>query len=559
MKTTTQYLSSLALALALATSGAIAAELAPAKAESTDTGKVKAGKPGKPGKEAARAEKKAARKEAKKAGAAADSKPAESAAAPVAPPAPPEPAEKAELHLNFRNAPLDLVLNYMSEAAGYIIVLETSVRGTIDVWSNTPVTKAEALGLLNSALNKNNYAAILEGRTLTILSKSDAKTRENPIVVGSEAVAIPKDEQIVTQIIPVKGMSASSLIRDISSLIPSTATVTANEGGNSLIMTDTRRNVRRVVEIVQALDGLVAGAASIKVFALKFADAKALATTIKELFPDTTGAAAAGGRGGRGGGGGGGGGIGGFGGFPGFGGGGGTATGSSSGSSRNSTTATKVGAVADEFSNSLIVTASESQLKTIETLIKSVDTDQVDLTEIRVFALLNADPTETADQITKLFPDTTSSSQNTGGRGGGFGGFGGPGGIFGGGGAARTGGNGATSDRSKKMGKVIAVAEPRTQSLIVSAAKEMMPQIEAMVKSLDLNPAKKHKIITYNLENANITEVEAVLRAQFEAQNSRNTQNNNQQNALTTRQNQANQTTRQGLTSGFGQGAGRGN
>ena len=552
MKTTTQYLSSLALALSLATSGAIAAELAPAKAETTpvDTG-VKAAKKSKADKESAKAEKKAARREAKKAGAAADAKPAEAAAAPVVPPTPPEPTDKAELRLNFRNAPLDLVLNYMSEAAGYIIVLETSVRGTIDVWSNTPVTKTEALGLLNSALNKNNYAAILEGRTLTILSKSDAKTRENPIVVGSDAVAIPKDEQIVTQIIPVKGMSASSLIRDISSLIPSTATVTANEGGNSLIMTDTRRNVRRVVEIVQALDGTVAGAASIKVFPLKFADAKALATTIKELFPDTTGAGAAGGRGGRGGGG-----IGGFGGFPGFGG-GGTDTGSSSGSTRNSTTATKVGAVADEFSNSLIVTASDSQLKTIETLVKSVDTDQVDLTEIKVFALLNADPTETADQITKLFPDTSSSSQNTGGRGGGFGGFGGPGGIFGGG-ATRTGGNGATSDRSKKMGKVIAVAEPRTRSLIVSAAKEMMPQIDAMVRSLDLSPAKKQKVKTYNLENASVAEVEAVLRAQFEAQNSRNTQNN-QNNALTTRQNQANQNTQQGLTSGFGQGAGRGN
>ena len=128
----------------------------------------------------------------------------------------------------------------------------------------------------------------------------------------------------------------------------------------------------------------------------------------------------------------------------------------------------------------------------------------------------------------------------------------------GGGGATRTGGNGATSDRSKKMGKVIAVAEPRTRSLIVSAAKEMMPQIDAMVRSLDLSPAKKQKVRTYNLENASVAEVEAVLRAQFEAQNSRNTQNN-QNNALTTRQNQANQTTQQGLTSGFGQGAGRGN
>ena len=554
MKTTTQYFSALGLALTLAASGATAAELDPAKAEtvSTDAAKSKAVKPGK---EAAKAERKAARKEARKAAAAvvAEAKPAEAAAVVPAPAAPPE---EATLRLNFRGAPLDLVLNYLSEAAGYTIVLETSVRGTVDVWSNQPLTRAEAVSLLNSVLNKNGYAALQNGRTLTILSKDDAKKRDIPVVTGSNPSDIPKDDQIVTQIIPVRTISASSLIRDLSGLIPSSSTVTANEGGNALVMTDTRMNIRRVAEIVAALDGAVSASATMKVFALKYADAKALAVTIKDLFQDAgTGGAAAGGRGGRGGGG--------FPGFGGFGGGGGDTAGSAAASSRNSTTAAKVAAVADEHSNSLIVSASDTQMITIEQLIAKVDTDVQDLTELRVFHLKNADPTETADLLTSLFPDTTTSNnQNGGGRGGGFQ-FGGGGGIFGGGaaGGGRNGGTTATSDRSKKMGKVIAVPDARTGSVVVSAAKELMPQISEMVLQLDTSNAKKQKVAIYNLDNANVQEVEAVLRSLFESQNSRGTANSSQQNALQNRANQAGQTTT-GNTTGFGTGGtggGRGN
>jgi hypothetical protein len=42
------------------------------------------------------------------------------------------------LRLNFRGVPLDLVLNYLSEAAGFIIVLDAKLTGKIDAWSNQP-------------------------------------------------------------------------------------------------------------------------------------------------------------------------------------------------------------------------------------------------------------------------------------------------------------------------------------------------------------------------------------------------------------------------------------
>src|SRR5262249_18728689 len=61
------------------------------------------------------------------------------------------------LRMNFRGASLEQVLNYLSEAAGFIINVKpgTSIRGKVDVWSNDPLTREEALNLVDSVLNQN--------------------------------------------------------------------------------------------------------------------------------------------------------------------------------------------------------------------------------------------------------------------------------------------------------------------------------------------------------------------------------------------------------------------
>src|SRR5438093_6701833 len=96
------------------------------------------------------------------------------------------PRADKSLRLNFRGVPLEMVLNYLSDAAGFIIILETKVEGKVDVWSNQPLNKEEAVNLLNTILNKNGYAAIRNGRTLTILKQDEAKTRDIPVKRGSE-------------------------------------------------------------------------------------------------------------------------------------------------------------------------------------------------------------------------------------------------------------------------------------------------------------------------------------------------------------------------------------
>jgi general secretion pathway protein D len=438
------------------------------------------------------------------------------------------PAAEPNLRLNFRGVPLEMVLDYLSDAAGFIIILDTEVKGKVDVWSNQPLNRDEAVDLLNTMLAKNGYTAIRNGRTLTIVSREDAKRRDIPVRSGNDPNDMPKSEEMVTQIIPVRFINAVQLTRDLQPLIPSTATIASNEGGNAVVVTDTQTNIRHLAEIIRALDTAISSVSAVRVFSLKYADAKALATVVRDLFTstDTSSRGGASGqqqvtRGFQGPGGG----------FPGFGGRGGNpggdAASGASGASRVS--APRVVAVADERSNSLVVSAPVEQMSLVEELVQQVDTNVEDVTELRVFRLKNADPQEMADVLASLFPDpTTSNNQNN--RGGQLRFGGGP---FGGFGGNRQPAN-DMSTRLQQQSKVTAVPDPRTGSIVVSASRDLMDQIGQMISQLDADPAKKQKVFVYSVENTDPTAVEEILRGLFEGQNSRNRGNNARSNTRQT-------------------------
>jgi len=307
------------------------------------------------------------------------------------------------MYLNFHGAPLEQVLNYLSAAAGFIIVQEAQPKGRVDVYSASPVTKDEAVNLLDQALKKNGYAAIRNGRTLTIVPRDEAKTHDIPVNIGADPATIPRTDQIVTQIIPVRFVEVAQLIKDLQPLVSTQTTMTANESGNEIVITDTQANIHKVAEVIKAID---AGAE--------------------------------------------------------------------------------------------------------------------DVTLVRVFPLKYADPTETSDLLVSLFPDDTRSGGSSSPvQFGGFGGlrsfFRGGGGGPGGGGPG--GGGGASSanqnTRIKKRARVIAVPDPRTSSVAVSATRDLMDQIEGVVTQLDSDPAKKKMVKVFTVENADAQQLMQVLQDAF--------------------------------------------
>ena len=486
---------------------------------------------------------------------------------------PTEPAVVVEngtngLRLNFHNAPLNIVLDYLSDAAGFIINKETDIRGTVDVQGKN-LTKDEAVEVLDSALKKNGYAITRIGRILTIIPQDSAKTRETPIVVNNDPEAAERGDELVTQIIPVKYASVSQLVPNMELLLPTTATLSANESANSLILVATKTDIKRMLKIINALDTSIASVSSIRVIPLKYADAKDTATLISSLF--TSQASNQGGNnngGGRGnlfsmiagGGGFGGGGFGGGGPGGGFGGRGGGTTGGRGGSGGGGGAAgAKVVAVGDDRSNSLVVSAPADLLTTIETMVKEIDQEVTDVTELRVFRLVNADASEVADQLTQLFPDPTASNSGSQNAMTPFSFF--RGGMGGRGGTATTTAN--NSDRMKKMGRVLAVPDPRTSALIVMASKLLMPQIADMITELDSDKGRKEVVGYFDLQNADPQDVYNNLQDLFQRNNVRpqNTTANpmlGQNSPLNKRITSNTQPTTQGATSTIGGSSSRG-
>jgi general secretion pathway protein D len=419
-----------------------------------------------------------------------------------------EPADS--IRLNFQNASLADVLSYLSSAAGFIILQEAPVSGTVNVVSAQPVSPDEAVDLLNAVLVEKGYIAMRSGRILKIVSRQDAEKRDLPVITGSDAANIPRKDNLVTQVMPVHYADVTKLIDNISPLLPATAKITTNASSNAIVLTDTQTDIHRVAEIIQALDTSISGISSIRVYPLRFGDAKTVSDVLNQLFSPTSQNGQTGNNGpnfpfffgGRGGGGGGRG-----------GGGGGAAAAAATPESEARQAASRVVAVADDQSNSVIVSAPEEYLPTISGIVNQLDTPTSDITETRIFPLQHADATEMATQLTTIFPPTSSTgtSNNTGGgqRGNQ------PGQRPGQPQQANNQAAGQRSERALLQAQVSIVADPRTNSLLVSASHDTMAEIALTVTRLDAIGSKKQHVHVYSLAHADPDNVAAILKGMF--------------------------------------------
>lgn len=415
-------------------------------------------------------------------------------------PAPaPEPA--SEIRVNFQNAPLSDVLTYLSEAAGFIIVQEAQVSGTVNIVSRQPINADEAVDLLNTVLAEKGYTALRSGRILRIVNRRDAPRRDIPVELGSDPARIPKRDQMVTQILPIRYGEAAKLIENLRPLLAPEASITANEGSNAILLTDTQTNIHRIAQIIRALDTSVSGISVLRVFQLQFADAKEVANVITQLFATNQVGQTQQGRG-SGQGGGGRGGRGGF--------GGGMGQGAAAGQTGDARTAAmRVVAVADEQSNSVIVSAPDETMPEIAEIITRIDTNITDVTETQLFRLKHADATEMASLINSLYGSASQTAQVSGGRGQGGGPQGRGGG--GGGGAMAQASMGA-SQRSLLQSQVVAVPDARTNTVLVSASRDTMLEIAQTIGRLDASKEKKQRVFIHKLDNADADNVAAILQ-----------------------------------------------
>ncbi len=426
-----------------------------------------------------------------------------------------------KIKLNFQDTPLQAVLEYLSEKAGLTVVSDEPISdGRMTVISRQPISLDHALSLINSILKERGLTTILVGKTLKVVTLANAKQQNIPVMTGSDPKAIEPSDNVVTYVIPVSHVTAEALKENLTPLIPEYASIEANEDGNALIVTDTAANIKRLMEIIQALDTHMSSVAEIRVFRLINADASSAATLINTIFQQQSSSSnrsgprnpmemmmqMRGGPGGRGG----------------FGGRGGDRGNNGNSPQGGSTVNVQVVAAADARTNAVVVRGPAEILDLVDGMIASLDDRTTKVAGVKVFQLRYADAMNTADVINKLFGEDQSSSQS---------GQGGPTMFrspFGRGGrsdAQQEGSGSATS-------QVVAAADSQTNTVVVTGPDQLLEVVAEVVKNLDAQVPNVADVKVFHLEYADAQDTAELINDVFgeTGTSSRRTSSRNQQN-----------------------------
>src|ERR1700688_2545295 len=330
--------------------------------------------------------------------------------------APPRSTDGPTITPNYKDADLSQIIQAVSEVTGKNFIIDPRVNAKVTMLSATPMSPAAFYEAFLAVLQVYGYVAVPAGKVIKIIPNTDA--RQLPSIDLPNDVSSTSDE-IVTQIITMKNVSAAQLVPLLRPLIPQQGHLAAYPSGNMLIISDRASNVNRIMKIIARMDE--SGDERVEVIALRNASAADLVRTVNQL---SQGQAAEG-------------------------------------------AGAPVKIVADERTNSILVSGEKSLRLKIKALIVNLDTPLQTGGDTQVRYLRYADAEKIAD---KLKGQASASAKAQGGPQGG---------------AAPTSAGGSNVDAS-----VTIWADVATNALIMTAPPKIMRSLMAVIDKLDIRRAQ---------------------------------------------------------------------
>ena len=150
--------------------------------------------------------------------------------------------------LAFRDAEISEVISAFSTSMAMPFLLDARVKGKITLETPGPISLDQAYELLVAALSLQGFAVVAADGYAKVVPTAEAKSQFP--AMNSEATAAG----LSTRVFQLENEDATQLLAAIRALVPATNPMTAHPSSNSLIITDTRENLRRVTEIIRSLD-----------------------------------------------------------------------------------------------------------------------------------------------------------------------------------------------------------------------------------------------------------------------------------------------------------------
>lgn len=302
---------------------------------------------------------------------------------------------RSRVTFNLEDADLTDLVRLISSITGRRFILSGKSRQLkATVYAPTQVTAAEAYRAFLAILEMNGLTVVPSGRYLKIVEATNVE--KEPIgTYVNQGSRIPGDERFITRLHRLGSVSAEDVTNLLGKFSSKHGQITAYAPTNTLIITDTGVNIRRMMRIVEEIDVARTGT-QMWIEPIHHANAVEIAERLTELFPAATGSAASSGGKGK--------------------------TPAKSAGGANTSTVGKGGAarltkiLPDERTNSIIIIATERAYLRILEMIRQLDVPLEGSGGIHVHYLQHGDAEEISQTLSAL---VSGSSAPAGGRRGG--------------------------------------------------------------------------------------------------------------------------------------------
>jgi general secretion pathway protein D len=183
--------------------------------------------------------------------------------------------------LNFSNIDIAALVKVMSELTRKNFIIDERVTGKITLMTPTKISPDEAYQVFLSALEIKGFTAVEDGRVVRIIPTASARQSGLKVVPDGDL----KGQGYVTKLIRMTFVNPQDIVRTLTPLMSKDGNLIAYPATNSLIITDSVHNIKKIESLLRALDvAAPEGKGKINVYYLKHANAEDTAKVMSALL-----------------------------------------------------------------------------------------------------------------------------------------------------------------------------------------------------------------------------------------------------------------------------------
>jgi len=196
--------------------------------------------------------------------------------------------EGASIKVNFPSAPIQAIIPFYTQLTGKKLILDSALQGEqLRIISPQLLTKRDAIAFIEATLLLNGYAIInVDATTAKLINHAGGKSpTADGLKVYNSLRDLPQSEEICHYVLPLQHISGDDASKAFQQVIKLHAygAMTPISNGSALIITENSTTIRSICEIAQIVDVPPAEIAN-EMIKLERSDVELVAEIVTEIF-----------------------------------------------------------------------------------------------------------------------------------------------------------------------------------------------------------------------------------------------------------------------------------